>query len=64
MNDKDYLEKVKLTRQDYFNAIPKRTEKEIIDIVETEFARYIYQKNVTLEDLKANLVKELTAGII
>jgi hypothetical protein len=60
---KDYLEKVKLTRQDYFNAIPKLTAKEIIDIVETEFARYIYQKNVTLEDLKANLVKELTAGI-
>jgi hypothetical protein len=28
MNDKEYLEKVKLTRQDYLNAIPKRAEKE------------------------------------
>jgi hypothetical protein len=33
--------------------------KYAIEVLEGE--RYIYQKNVTLEDLKANLVKELTA---
>lgn len=38
-------------------------EKEIIEIVETEFNRYKYQKSITFEQLQTNLAKVVMAKI-